>query len=1440
MATQQLSHIFHISDLHIRKGDYYECRFTEYSKVFNNMLTSVKDHISSLHLLPENYIFVVSGDIFHNKNVIGNYGLMLYKQFLEGLTSLGKVILFHGNHDRNQNEVNQPSLITSTVNMNNLQILHNSQSFILDDIGFSYLSIDDTLTDEATSGRINELPQFPAIDHPVKYKVALFHGTFANVKLYNGTEVTDTQNPYPFKMLDGFDYALLGDIHLRQKGYYQDRTLWGYAGSLVQQNYGEDLINHGYMIWNVREASIKEVNVYNEVGLVNLKSDADGNICIRIRGRYDTKLEDHVITNISMFPKHIEIKLYNDVDLSSLFTLLEKYNISCNIVNKYTKSDQSITSEASAPDVSIKVDKDTLLQHFSQYLTPSQTTTLSNIIKSYDNLLFNLSKFPPELQDLCAKMNKELSVLVEKCLKTDSNDIKMSHNFQIKYLEWENLYCYKGTNWINFEEVSHSTFSVAGNNATGKSAIYDILTLALWGDITTLKRNELTSGIIHTGCKDASTIIDIEINGSSYRIVRQFNHIANKSLKMNKAHVYLYRYLPDGTIELFKKDNACNIEVQKLVGTQEDFLSSSMITQNIDCDILKMNYADCLAIIDKTFDIEYIYHLYDLLKSSTKKYKDFKKVIETKQEVYERLISKQQSVSATINTEELTNKLADLEAQKEQLVNENNSIAVNVNGTNITNEDYDKLISDLGTIAIKDDTEYKAVLEKLSELKVILKHMTVPEIKLLSLQKDTLTHSPEQCEKPCELSFLQSEEKALSSKLQSPELFSKYKKLTISQLKNIASDLNEKLAKLNEDIKNHNDRKPITVRSTLTLDHVVEAIEDIYSGNASELETFCKTNSRSSPTKCTTNITYQQYIQLRKTIEQLVKQLADLKNKSSDIDVHFRQLHTKKSKLKPVNKPSDTITLRTSISVKRELAKYNVPNLTKQIQDDTLILDKFYEKQDDISNQEKHLKAYEDELCILNTKEEYQYNPNCEYCCKRPWVCRKNELEIIIDSLKRNIQSQTDTLYDNTKCDYMTVYERCEQNKEALGKAELLAKWLSYFQFKEADDAITKEIDTLLHNKDGLAKDTNDVETSIKDITNQLNSFNAKSFELYDTYNYLVWKNMSEDLDKQHESATGDMNNITEWIVYQEDVKPRIDKLYQLKEAYDRWCTYDSYRKIMAAYNYTIYSEDIDKYVKKQKYQEMLELKPLIEKKIELMNTIKQIDIEMKDIRDSITKINTINDYNSGNKSAFELLAATLVDIQETIDLFDIIVDKFKEYRKELYDKHILRQLTENANRYIKTLCHNNAKMFEVGYLITEIKDIIHINWLVSNLAVSSEENREQVISIKQASGFQQFAISMALRMSLFHNKGCRQLFIDEGFTACDKQNLSIVPGFLKGLLKTFDTIVIVSHIDIIQDSMDNTVYINYNSKDKISMIAYGEQKIVKQKRRKPAKASTA
>jgi predicted MPP superfamily phosphohydrolase len=75
-----LTHIFHLSDLHIRNGDNMYSRYEEYKEVFKETITSIKNNIESLNLSLNDFIIVITGDIFHNKNVIGNYDIHKYDE----------------------------------------------------------------------------------------------------------------------------------------------------------------------------------------------------------------------------------------------------------------------------------------------------------------------------------------------------------------------------------------------------------------------------------------------------------------------------------------------------------------------------------------------------------------------------------------------------------------------------------------------------------------------------------------------------------------------------------------------------------------------------------------------------------------------------------------------------------------------------------------------------------------------------------------------------------------------------------------------------------------------------------------------------------------------------------------------------------------------------------------------------------------------------------------------------------------------------------------------------------------------------------------------------------------------------------------------------------------------------------------------------------------
>ena len=114
-----IKYLFHLSDIHIRNGDINYSRFVEYKNVFGKLFESLKTY----KYKKEEFLIIITGDIFHNKNNIGNYGLMLYKILIENLTKIGTTIILEGNHDSIQHELNQPSLVTSTFEIDNLIVL---------------------------------------------------------------------------------------------------------------------------------------------------------------------------------------------------------------------------------------------------------------------------------------------------------------------------------------------------------------------------------------------------------------------------------------------------------------------------------------------------------------------------------------------------------------------------------------------------------------------------------------------------------------------------------------------------------------------------------------------------------------------------------------------------------------------------------------------------------------------------------------------------------------------------------------------------------------------------------------------------------------------------------------------------------------------------------------------------------------------------------------------------------------------------------------------------------------------------------------------------------------------------------------------------------------------------------------------------------------------
>jgi len=1465
----KLRYIFHLSDLHIRNGDKISCRYDEYNDVFNETIISISNEIKKLNLLLNDFIIIISGDIFHNKNIIGNYGLLLYKKFIENLTKLGRVIIFHGNHDRNQSEIDQPSLVfSSTFNIDNLTILNDSTTFNIDNIGFSYVNIDDTLDIYRNSGRIQDLPKFPEIIGDVKYKIALFHGSFQNAKLFNGECIRDENNPYPLEWVKDFDYVLLGDIHKRQVFNYKKKTICGYSGSLIQQSFGENVVEHGYLIWDLENKKINEINVYNKIGYINIKENETEEILIRINGKYEILLKDYINNNKKYIPEKLEIKTFSKINFQNLNSLLKSFNISFNIISRLDetkfigqKEEDYIATEIynEAQMINI-VDNSFILDYFSKYLSSDKLKILHNIILNKEQLLFDISKYPDDLHSECVKRNKELSLEILKCVKSD--DIKhLKPKYFIKYLEWEGLFCYENKNCLNMSDLDLKTFLIKGKNGTGKSAIYDILTLAIWGEITTLKKNSsLSSGIINYKKTLAYTIVDIEIDNILYRIERDYA-VKKDLTKINYNHRNIYKFLNEKDLELIKKDSACDILINQLFGTIENFLSSSMITQNIDYDILTMDFKDCIDIIDKSCNIEYINNLYNLFKTSINKYRDFRRIVESKKQVYEKLISTNKIEE--INDEEVINNKNKLDlllkekSRLQELFDSNDYIKIDIKNPKtllLLDIDYIKLIENLKnnkeTKQITTNEEYILYKERFNELKYLLKDETTTSLNILkkSYNSSIKIDENEKKIKPCELSLIKKEEELLKQYLNDDIKFKDTYIKNLEEYKDELNILNEKYKVLIEKHKEIINIKTIEVIDPkITNKNHLKEINKIFE-TVDDLHKYISENIKEPKInlKIKKEYTYNNYKKyLEKEID-INKKLKLNKEKIIKLENDFKLKFSKQQTLKIKNKPDISISYNTSLIINKEIKKINIKELLKTISDDEKILNIYYAKQDNINKLETELLSYKQELLLFTSKDDYKYNPLCAICCNRSWVCRIKELEIIINKLESDIKTQNEEI-ENDENDYLLIFERNENNNEIKKRYELLNEWYEYYKSKEIYDKITKELNMIVLEKDNINKEIIELDKEINEIKIIKIYFNNISYDLYETLKnidlyekYKIWLNKYECINKELIIVKTNITNLEYYINYSTNIKPRISSLKILKEQYKEWEDYENKLKIINAFKMFELRDMLELYDKINEYTYNNSLKPLIISKLKVKEEIKEIEVKIKTLENLIVKSSTINIYNKENRESYDKLFEILIDIDDILNILESIITNFQAFKIDMYDNYILNKLCERANKIIKSLCHNDTKPFKLDYLITILKDSIHINWLINNEKLNEiENNNKQLISINQASGFQHFVISLALRMSLFVNKQetmCNQLFIDEGFINFDKENLSIVPSFIKSLLSYFNNIVIVSHIDLIQDNIDEIAEIKYNKINSVSSMEYGNYKKVIKKRNRSVK----
>jgi len=220
--------IAHCADVHIKNLKYH----WEYNKIFEQMYERLRAE-------KVDYIYI-GGDIAHTKTQISPEFVDLCSKFLNNLAEIAPTYVILGNHDGNLRNSSRQDAITPIVealNHPNLHLLKDAgEIHVNDDLCFNVLSVFDE----------NNWVKPTVKD---KINIAFYHGSVSGVQTDLGW-VMD-HGDHDVSIFDGFDYALLGDIHKTNQILDTEGRV-RYCGSIVQQNHGETN-DKGFLIWEIED-----------------------------------------------------------------------------------------------------------------------------------------------------------------------------------------------------------------------------------------------------------------------------------------------------------------------------------------------------------------------------------------------------------------------------------------------------------------------------------------------------------------------------------------------------------------------------------------------------------------------------------------------------------------------------------------------------------------------------------------------------------------------------------------------------------------------------------------------------------------------------------------------------------------------------------------------------------------------------------------------------------------------------------------------------------------------------------------------------------------------------------------------------------------------------------------------------------------------------------
>jgi DNA repair exonuclease SbcCD ATPase subunit len=515
----------------------------------------------------EDSIIYLAGDIAHAKLEMSPELVSEISWLFTECNKLCPTIVIAGNHDCNMNNSDRLDVLTPIVDalkLPNLTYLKDTQVYGIGDVDFAVFSIFDNKDN------------WPKADTLFgNKKIALFHGPVDNSTTDVGYVVSSRH--FTTEIFDGYHLALLGDIHKRQEMISPSGCKVVYAGSLVQQNFGETLDKHGFLVWDLDTMTYEEVDIQNDYGYYTL--DVDGGI-----------VPD--VTDMPLYPRlRVRITNTDTADTKRMMAdITAKYGVEDFTIIRTDTFNKKKTNDREAR---LEVDSIADINH--------QNSLIGEYI---ERMMPFVTK-----EDLAGieKINRDINSRIQP------SELQRNISWKPIKFDFSNMFSYGEKNVINFDKIN-GLMGLFAPNAQGKSSLFDAISFCLFDKCS---RAYKASAIMNNRKSDFHCQLEFSVDGVTYGIRREGRTI-NKG-KNVKVDVDFWREGDSGRESLNGTERRdTNQVIETYVGRYEDFIMTALSLQANNALFIDKSQSERKDLMAQFMGLDIFDKLYDTATNDIK------------------------------------------------------------------------------------------------------------------------------------------------------------------------------------------------------------------------------------------------------------------------------------------------------------------------------------------------------------------------------------------------------------------------------------------------------------------------------------------------------------------------------------------------------------------------------------------------------------------------------------------------------------------------------------------------------------------------------------------------------------------------------------------------------------------------------------------------------